>query len=80
MQKSEAMETIAENIALLLEDRGWTQAQLASKTKIARPNISRIISGQENLSIERAERIANAFGLTLSDLLNKNLKNLLAVA
>ena len=80
MQECEAMETLAKNIGILLQDRGWTQSELAARTDIARPNISRIISGKEQLSIARAERIAKAFNLSLAELLNENLENLLAVA
>lgn len=80
MQESSAMETIVRNIKVLLKSREWTQGRLADACGIPQPNMSRILNGQERLSVDRAERIAVAFNLSLSDLLNENLENLLVSA
>lgn len=46
-----------------------TQADLAARTKISRSSISEIELGRENISLERAERLAQALGCQLADLL-----------
>ncbi len=79
MQESSAMVFLQRNIRLLLEARGMTQGQLAEAAGIPRPGLNRILHGTEGVTVERADRIAKAFGITLSDLLDENLQKLLTV-
>ena len=79
MTESRAMNFLQKNIAILLTARGMTQKQLADRAGMAPSNLNRIMHGSEKVTIQRAERIAEAFGVTLSDLLDENLQNLVAV-
>ena len=51
---------------------GLTQAELAARTGLARSSISEIERGREHISLERAERLAQAVHSTLADLLGKS--------
>lgn len=75
----DAMHCLQKNIRLLLRARGMTQRQLADACDIAAPNLNRILNGGERVTIDRADRIARAFGISLSDLLDENLEKMLAL-
>lgn len=49
-------------------ERGWTQAELAKKTKIKRENISRMESCKHSPSLDTLEKIADAFKIPLANL------------
>lgn len=57
------------HIRALLEGRGWSIAQLARETGIARESLSRIINDREGLGPERGEKVAAVLGLPLEDVL-----------
>lgn len=64
----------------MLEDRGWTQEQLAEKAGTAQPVISKYLKGYENFSIKTLRKLASAFDVSLttrferfSDLANRHL-------
>ena len=69
MDNSPAMKTFSENVRTALTDYGWSIQDLADQCGIARPNLSRIIGGKEGVTLDRAERIASALDLELSDML-----------
>jgi transcriptional regulator with XRE-family HTH domain len=71
MDNLTAMSTFIENVRNTLAARGLTIQDLANLTGIARPNLSKILSSKENVTLDRAERIANALGISLSDLLRE---------
>lgn len=48
---------------------GLSQAQVAQRTHISRPNIARAERGRHALSLESIERLAAALGLTPLELL-----------
>src|SRR5574343_468585 len=56
------MEAIGDWILRQLEDRGWTQAELARRAKIADATLSRIIAGTRDAGPESALAIAHALG------------------
>lgn len=49
----------------------WTQAELAYRTQLSRSSISEIEGGKENISLERAARLAEALSCSLVDLLRE---------
>lgn len=64
----------------MLEDRGWTQEELAEKAGTAQPVISKYLKGYENFSLKTLEKLASAFDVSLttrferfSDLVNRHL-------
>ena len=79
MQQSTAMNYLQKNIRVLLAAREMTQNDLAERCGIAPGNLSVIIHGKQRVTIQRAERIAAAFGISLSELLDENLEKIVAV-
>jgi len=61
-------EHIGGRVRALREAAGLSQAVLAKRTKIQRPNISRIESGKHVPSLDTLERIARAFGMGVAGL------------
>jgi transcriptional regulator with XRE-family HTH domain len=51
--------------------KGFSQEKLAEISDLDRTYIPGIESGKRNVSLVVVEKIANAFGITLSELLNK---------
>lgn len=78
MRKSDAMECLRRNIKALLRARGMSQKDLAERCGIATSNLSRLLNGGEKVTLERAERIAVAFEISLSELLQENLEKMVA--
>lgn len=68
------------NVAHVIGERGITMEELAKACKTSRPNISRILSGDEQVSLERAGRIAKALDLPLSELVSPTMKILEKIA
>ena len=60
-------------IRRLMEDRSLTQADLARALQVSRPRISQILKSarelQATLTLDRLERLADAFGLPVTALL-----------
>lgn len=63
-------DTFRRNVGKVLAERGMTMEQLALLCGTKRPNISRILSGKEQVSLERAGRIAKALSIDLPDLIS----------
>lgn len=61
---------LGEKIKLLRIEKGWSQETLAFKSDLDRTYIPGIEKGSRNVSITVIEKIANAFKLSISDLLN----------
>lgn len=59
---------IGRRIAELRQQRGWSQTQLAEAIRGSFQWVSQIEAGQ-NLTIHSLVKVANAFGVTLQDLL-----------
>lgn len=57
-------ETLAKNLRTLMAIRDWTQVQLAEKSGISQTMISSILREQSGCSVENADALAHAFGLT----------------
>ena len=57
-----------ENIKRLIEEQGLSQPKLSEKAGIAFGTLSRILRGKQDLTIQTAEKIADALGLSVYDL------------
>ena len=64
-----ATETIAANVRREMRARAWTQTDLAREAGVTQPQVSDIISGDIDHRISKLEKVAKAFGVTLSALL-----------
>lgn len=63
-----------ENVKQILDERGMTITEFAEQVGTSRPSMSRILSGEDGVTIDRAERIAIALNLPLRKLLSENRK------
>jgi len=61
---------LGEKIKKIRKEKGLSQEQLATKSKLHRTYISDIERGDRNVSIRNIEKIAKALGVTISDLLS----------
>ncbi len=65
MRKSSSMNAIILEIDRIRRERGLTQCDLANLLGTKQTNISRLLRGEENPTIERLEEIVEALGCTL---------------
>ncbi len=61
-------QVVCERVRAMRRDRGWTLEQLASLSGVSRSMLSEIERGAANPTLGVAFRIAQAFGLSLGDL------------
>lgn len=66
-------ETLAKNLKTLMTIRGWTQVQLAEKSGVSQTMISSVLNARSGCSVETADALGHAFGLTGWHLLMANL-------
>lgn len=66
---------LGHKIAVLRKEMGITQDELAQKTNLSRVIITKIENMQRTISIEDADSIAGALGLSLDTLLNFEKEN-----
>lgn len=66
MDKSEVFRT---NVRHAMDAKGVTITELATRIGTARPTMSRVLSGAEAVTLQRADRIATALGEKLEELL-----------
>lgn len=57
-------DSLAKNLTTLMTIRGWTQTQLAEKSGVSQTMISSIKAARSGCSVETADALAHAFGLT----------------
>jgi transcriptional regulator with XRE-family HTH domain len=56
-------DTLARNLRVLMDAKGWTQVQLAQQSGVSQRQVSNILSGATGCSVEHADALARAFGL-----------------
>ena len=54
-------------IIKMMADHGWTQYELARRSKVAQATIASWNAGRSQPTIEKLERICKAFGISLSE-------------
>lgn len=69
----EASEIFAANLTRVMESRSLNITALAKLVGIARPTMSDIIHGKENVTLNRANRIAKAVNIPLSQLVEEDI-------
>lgn len=65
-----ARKVLARHLRFLRFTRGWTQEQLAAASGLHRTYISSIERGRRNVGLDNIERLADAFGLSVQQLLD----------
>lgn len=68
-QQSHLLEALAARVRLLRRDRGWSRAELATRSGLSVRFLARVESGEGNISILRLEALARALGTTPEALL-----------
>lgn len=68
IRDSAALHALKFNVRRLRRARGWSQGELAAEVELTQDVISHIENAQLNPTILTVERIADAFGISLSDL------------
>ncbi|MDA8389615.1 MAG: helix-turn-helix transcriptional regulator [Gammaproteobacteria bacterium] len=63
---------VAHKIRLLRFLRGWSQEQLAAQSGLHRTYVSAIERGARNVGLDNLERLADAFGLSVQELLDND--------
>lgn len=53
---------ISTRIANILEEKGWKQQELADRMELPKSNVSRILSGEANLTISTIVKIEGILG------------------
>ena len=61
-----------ENVRLAMSKQGITQRALADRLGTKHPHVNRILSGKTQPSLELADRIADALGMSLRDLVSSS--------
>jgi transcriptional regulator with XRE-family HTH domain len=57
-------EALSKNLRTLMTIRDWTQVQLAEKSGVSQTMISSVLAERSGCSVETADALAHAFGLT----------------
>jgi len=66
---SETAKRLASNVRLLRTVRGWSQETLALNAGLDRSFVGAVERAERNITLATAEKLAQAFGLTVADLL-----------
>jgi transcriptional regulator with XRE-family HTH domain len=61
--RSHAFVTTGEVIRILREKKGWTQEDLAQRSKVSATNLSMLENDRLDIGKRRAEQLAKAFGV-----------------
>lgn len=66
---SVALNSFRRNVKTLLDEHQITLTQMAADIGMSRPGLSRVIHGHDGVTLDRAEKIADYLGVSLSDLI-----------
>lgn len=69
-----AAEAFRENVVEMAREQGMSMSTLAELSGTSQANMSRIVNGHEKVTIQRAERISQALGVPLSEILRLSQK------
>ncbi|MFB9992697.1 helix-turn-helix domain-containing protein [Deinococcus oregonensis] len=64
-----ARERFAAALLRLRQERGWSQEELAAQAKLHRNYVGSIERAERNIGVDNMEKIAEALGVSLSDML-----------
>lgn len=70
MKEQVLLKKVAKRIRALREDRGMTQQELAALLDYEKSNLSRLESGKVNIKLSTIYKIAQAFEISMSELLD----------
>ncbi len=64
MSKKSTRDNLVTNVRWLMNEAGWTQVELAERSGVSQTAISKVLRGEMIPTIEFAEKLASAFGLS----------------
>lgn len=67
----QATDTFRENLRQIIDTREISQRDLAKRAGTGYPNLNRVLQGKQNVTLELADRIADALDISLTELLSK---------
>lgn len=70
----QATNTFRDNLRTVMESRDISQRELAQKAGTGYPNLNRVLQGKQNVTLELADRIADALDISLTELLSKKIR------
>lgn len=71
-RKAELLRALAVRIRVLRAKRGWSQDVLAELSGVNRNYIGHVERGEINVSLEKLDKLAFGFGMSLRDLLDQD--------
>jgi len=72
MARLDAMKTFIDNLERIRVERGITQVELAELLGTTQGNVSRLLSGGEDIRLSRCQRIANALKVSLVEMIEEH--------
>ena len=66
IQETFAVDDFADRLRAAIEDSDMSRYQLAQETGISQSMLSRFVHGQSDLTLEKAQRVADVFGLDIA--------------
>ncbi len=69
VSETQILRQLAERIRMLRVARGWTQEQFAERAAMQRSYLADLELGRRNPSVRTLVKVANAFGITVAELL-----------
>ena len=75
-KRKDAMVTFRNTVREVMDEHDITITELAQRVGTSRSGMSCILSGKDGVTIERADRIAKALGVKLSDLISGRIAEL----
>ena len=69
MAKYEPMTTLSQNIKRLMAQARWTQTDVADACGWTQPDVSKLLSGKANPTLETLELVASIFDVPVYELL-----------
>jgi len=70
MPKQDILQAFGDRIRELRKEAGWSQEELADEAELDRTYVGGIERGERNLALRNILKIAQTFGLTMSELLD----------
>ena len=71
VSETQVLRELAERIKTLREAQGWTQEQFAERAAMQRSYLADLELGRRNPSVRTLVKVANAFGIAVSELLER---------
>jgi transcriptional regulator with XRE-family HTH domain len=69
MTKEALRQALAASVGRLMDEREWTQPELAKEADIAQSHVSRILSGEQSIGLDVIAAVADAFDVEPWELL-----------